>query len=56
MLKDEEFIYAFNEWNDYHAYGFPYAGGRKDQPCQLMDIIKLFDSLYAKHRKKDGGK
>jgi len=55
LVNDADFLTAFNEWNSYHQFGFPYDGGWKEQPCHLIDIIRLFDSLYDKYRDKKNG-
>ena len=55
LLEDKGFYIAMREWNNYHRFGLPFTGGWKEQPCQLIDVIELFDSLYEKHREKPHG-
>ena len=47
-----EFIDGANLWIDYKAFGSPYGGGYKDWPCQMYDVVKCFDTLYAKYKVK----
>lgn len=55
LLNSEEFTVAIREWHEFKVYGYPYDGGRKDQPCQWFDVIQLFDGLADKHGRQNGG-
>jgi len=47
-----EFVEAASLWVDFKAFGAPYGGGYMDWPCQVYDVVKCFDGLYAKYKVK----
>ena len=53
-LPTEEYIMCLSLWNKWHAHGIlPYDGGWYEQPARVIDVIDLFDSIYAKHTDKE---
>ncbi len=52
LLNDPDFADATNLWVDFKAFGASYGGGYMEWPCQVYDVVKCFDGLYAEHKLK----
>ena len=53
-LFTRDYYLCLSIWNSWNAHNaLPYAGGKWDQPAHVVQILDLFDSVYARWSNPD---
>ena len=48
----EEYLSALILHNRYKRFGLPFSGGWAEQPEYLMEVIEVFEIVYAQYQAK----